>query len=120
MDTGTSMDAGDAAGAPADASQAPADSSATGGYTIELKVGADGQMSVSVEVDGSDDSGADQAGSAGAPPTPEAGDDDQGQAVPNLAAAFKLIKEIVNHAGQMADAGSGDAEMSGGYGAQGM
>ena len=85
---------------------------AEGGYTICLKVTADGQMSVSVDVDGPDES--DEAGA------PEPDGDETAQPVPNIQAAMKLIKQIVSHAGQMADAGADESDMSSGYGKAGM
>lgn len=90
----------------ADQSQAaPAPDDMSNGFCIELTVKPDGSMTVSVEPASEEQS--EEGGEGGG---------EQAQSVPNLPAAFKLIREIVDHAGQMADAGQGQSEMSSGYG----
>lgn len=100
----------------AGAAAAPDAGAPSGGFVIELHVKADGTMSVGVEPmasEAAETTGADSdmggGGGDGAPT------EEDTQPVPNLAAAFKLIKEIVTQGGQMADAGAGQDQMSGGY-----
>lgn len=90
----------------ADQGQAGQDDGSPGGFCIELHVKADGSMSVSVEPE-SEEQG-------------EGEGEEQAQSVPNLQAAFKLMREIVDHAGQMADIGQGGSDMSSGYQSTGM
>lgn len=89
---------------PSQATPAPDDMS--NGFCIELTVKPDGSMTVSVEPASEEQS-------------EEGESEEQAQSVPNLQSAFKLIREIIDHAGQMADAGQGQDEMSAGYGKAG-
>jgi hypothetical protein len=77
-------------------------------YVIEIRVKG-GQFSVSVEAGAEEDqeesSGGDDQG----------GGEEDSQAVPNIRALHKLIDDIVNNAGQMADAGADDSAMDAGY-----
>jgi hypothetical protein len=75
---------------------------ASSGYCIEIKVDSQGNMKVGVEPS-SDEEGEDD-------------NDDDFQEVDNLQQAFKLIKEIVSHAGNMADMTQSSDEMDQGYG----
>jgi len=77
---------------------------ASGGYCIEIKVGADGKVSVGVEPQSAEDS--------------EGEDEENYQPVDSFAAAIKVAKEIYAHAGNMQDMGAGMDEMSAGYGAK--
>jgi hypothetical protein len=94
-------------------SSAPTDPSDTddtspdmsGGYVIEIRVSADNKISVGVEPlaeESQEESGE--------------GSDDY-QPVASVGEACKLIREIVAHAGQMADSGADADAMSAGYGA---
>jgi hypothetical protein len=110
---------------------APADDSGQGmdmskGYCIELKVKADGSMTVGVEPldeEMSEEAGA--AGSSGAPADPsadpsEAGEtDDDAQPVSSLGDAIRVIKDIVAHAGDMTEMANSQDAMSSGYGKAG-
>lgn len=78
------------------------------GFTIELNVGLDGKMTVSVEP-AAEESSEEGSGSDGS-------DDDEAQPVANIGEALKLIREIVAHAGQMTDTSASNDEMSSGYG----
>lgn len=101
---------------------APDAGAASGGFVIELHVKADGSMSIGVEPEAAE--AAEAPGAPGADPSMGDGGgaspDEDTQPVPNLAAAFKLIKEIVTHGGQMAEAGAGQDQMAGGYAGTGM
>lgn len=74
----------------------------SGGYCIELKVGADGSIKVSVEP-------------ASAEVGEEAESDEEYQSVPNIREAIKLVIDIYNNQGQTQDTGANDAEMAKGY-----
>jgi hypothetical protein len=96
--------------APTEAPAAP------GGYTIELKVSADGKMSVSVEPDveeAGEEAGVTPPPDGAAPVPPE----DDSQDVASLGEALKLIREIVMRGGEQTDMGASQDEMSSGYGA---
>ena len=71
-----------------------------GGLCVELKIGADGSLKIGVEPLEMEE---------------EEGTEEEYQTVPNLAAAFKLIKEIVSQ-GQMVDPAAGQTDMASGYG----
>lgn len=100
-----------AATPPAAPAAAPEDSApeAGGGFTVELKVDAQGKMTVCVEP-AAEEAG-EESGDEGAP------EDDESQPVANIGEALKLIREIVTHGGQMSDVGAGADEMGAGYGA---
>lgn len=103
----------DPAAAPAQA--APEAPAAAPGFTVCLKVGGDGQMSVSVEPDGED------APAPGADPSADPAEEAaEAQPVGNIGEALKLIREIVQHGGEQVDAAAGQDAMSAGYGQGGM
>lgn len=93
-------------GATTDASATTDDSAPTGGYCIEIKVTADGKMSVGVEPQ------ADDAAEEGG----ENGDEGEYQSVSGMSDLMRLIKDIVSNAGQIEDISGGQDEMSAGYG----
>lgn len=101
---------------------------AQGGFVIELRVTADGKMSIGVEPMGeesAEDSAPPPTPPAGGPPgmppsPPPAEPEDNYQPVASLGEAMKLIREIVMHGGESADAGASQDEMSAGYGKDGM
>lgn len=76
----------------------------SGGYCIEIRVGADGKVSVGVEPKSAED---------------EEGDEENHQSVDSFAGAIKLAKEIYAHAGSMQDMNAGMDQMSAGYGVKG-
>jgi hypothetical protein len=87
----------------------------SGGYTIEIQVGADGKISVSVEPQSEEDS--EESGGGGAPDADAAGgESEDSQPVANIREACKLVMEIFKSAGQMPDDGADQAAMSAGYG----
>lgn len=91
----------------ADTDAAPSDSA--GGYCIELRVTADGKMSIGVEPL------AEEQSEEGAEDGSGEGDDDNYQPVASLGGAIRLIKNIVAHAGDKTDMTAGQNDMDGGY-----
>jgi hypothetical protein len=76
------------------------------GYCIELKVKADGSMTIGVEPlaeEQSEESGED-------------GSEDDSQPVSSLGDAIRVIKDIVAHAGDISDMQGSQDAMSSGYG----
>lgn len=84
---------------------------ASGGFVVELKVTADGKMSVSVEPM-TEEAPAAPSADGTAPAAPE----EDSQPVASLGEALKLIREIVTHGGEQTDMGASQDEMSSGYG----
>lgn len=101
-------------GAPAPVAPPEAAPEASGGYVIELRVAADGAMSVSVEPDAPV-----MENNEGDPEGGDMGGEDA-QPVANIGEAMKLIREIVAHAGEMTDTSASQGEMESGYGRDGM
>lgn len=97
------MDSSGADASDTDTEDQPADTS--NGYTIELKVDSSGKMSIGVEPAAEEAS--EESGEA---------EGDDAQPVANLGEAIRVIKDIINNAGQMQDADEGAADMSSGYG----
>lgn len=79
----------------------------SGGFCIELRVTADGKMSIGVE--SLDDEAAEEGGEGGS-------SDEDYQPVKSLQEAFKLIKEIVAHGGNQQDMQASASDMASGYG----
>jgi hypothetical protein len=87
------------------------------GYVIEIQVGADGKISVSVEPQSEEDSEESGGASGNAPDADAAGgESEDSQPVANIREACKLVMEIFKSAGQMPDDGADQAAMSAGYG----
>jgi hypothetical protein len=82
--------------------------SLSNGYTIEIKVGGDGKISVGVEPNAEE--AAEEGGEDGA----EGGDDMQ--PVGSFKEAMKLANDIYTHAGNIQASGAGASDMSSGYG----
>lgn len=80
----------------------------SGGYCIEIRVDSQGKMSVGVEPLAEEDK---EEGGEGE------GDGEDYQPVASVGEACKLVREIVAHAGQMADTGADSDAMAAGYGA---
>jgi hypothetical protein len=106
------MKPGDPSMAPPDDSGASEDPSEDAGmdmsqgYCIELRVKADGTMTIGVEPlaeEQSEESG-------------ESGEDDDTQPVSSLGDAIRVIKDIVAHAGDISDMQGSQDAMSSGYG----
>jgi hypothetical protein len=74
------------------------------GFSVELYVGADGQMSINVE------SAAEEADQHGGDPM------EGGTPVAGLKEAIQMIMDIVKNNGKMTDPAEGDAEFSEGFG----
>lgn len=85
---------------PGDAGEAETDLSA--GYTIEIHVTPDGQISVTVEPKSAEDAEG-------------AHDEGEAQVVSSAREAAKLVVQIINAGGQMADTGADDEAMMQGY-----
>ena len=98
------MDPSMQAAAPAPA--APEAPEAPAGFCIELYVGADGKMSVAVEPKEE--------------PVAEEGAEAPSQPVANIQEAMRLIREIIEHDGEMTDPAASQDEMASGYGKEGM
>jgi len=78
----------------------------SGGYVIEIRVSTDNKISVGVEPLAEEDQEESGEGE---------GSDDY-QPVASVGEACKLVREIVAHAGQMADSGADSDAMAAGYG----
>ena len=78
------------------------------GYVIEITCTPDGKFTVAVEPKGEE---ASEEGAGG-----DGTDDDEAQAVATIGDVCKLVREIVQHAGQMVDSDAGTEEMGAGYG----
>lgn len=88
----------DPAMAAAPAQPADDDSQASGGFTIEIVVAADGTMTGSIE---SADAESDEQGEAGEP---------AGQPLADVAAACSFVEDAINNKGQVADAVESDPD----------
>ena len=92
-----------------DPSAAQAEPQDDGGYTIEIDVTSDGQISVSVETDGQED--AEQQG----------GGEDEGNAMPakNIKDALTIALAIFKANGQMPAPDTSDSDFNEGFGGNG-
>lgn len=97
---------------PADAAPDDAGDDMSKGYCIEIKVKADGTISVGVESLPEEDA-EESAGSAGDADPEEA--NDGAQEVSSIREAIKIVMDIYQHSGEIADAGADQAQMSSGY-----
>lgn len=107
------MGADQTAGAAAEDS---GDTDASKGYCIEIRVGADGKVSVGVESLADEQS--EEAGTGEGAEGGEGSGDDDYQPVDSFIAAIKLAKEIYAHAGSMSDMSASQDEMNSGYSAK--
>lgn len=89
------------AGAPSADDAAP---DMSGGYCIELRVSADGKISVGVEPLAAEEG--EEGGGAS---------EEDYQQVPTIGDAVRLVREIYNHAGSLQSDAAGEDQMAAGY-----
>lgn len=107
----TAPTSGAAPSAPDDTDAAPGDMSA--GFVIEIRCTPDGKFSVGVEPLSEEDQ--EESGAAGDADS-GSGDGEDMQSVASVGEVCKLVRELVAHAGQMADTGTESDAMSSAYG----